>query len=65
MSEAVEAQAGALVEIRLARQAILTRDSDPLVLWAIISERALRSGALLHGAARHVHHPEVRASCGP
>ncbi|WP_399089062.1 helix-turn-helix domain-containing protein [Streptomyces sp. BBFR2] len=43
MSEAVEAKVDALVEIRLARQAILTRDSDPLTLWAIISEQALRS----------------------
>ncbi|MFD3584480.1 helix-turn-helix domain-containing protein [Streptomyces sp. NPDC058683] len=42
MSEAVEARVDALVEVRLARQAVLTRDSDPLALWAIISEQALR-----------------------
>ncbi|MFF9480920.1 DUF5753 domain-containing protein [Streptomyces sp. NPDC014733] len=43
MSEAVEARIDPLVEVRLARQAVLTRDSDPLTLWAIISEQALRS----------------------
>ncbi|MFI7102853.1 DUF5753 domain-containing protein [Streptomyces sp. NPDC050161] len=42
MSEAVEARVDALVEVRLARQAVLTRD-NPLTLWAIISEQALRS----------------------
>ncbi|MFE9340883.1 helix-turn-helix domain-containing protein [Streptomyces sp. NPDC007063] len=42
MSEAVEAGVDALVEVRLARQAVLTRE-DPLTLWAIIGEQALRS----------------------
>lgn len=42
MSEAIEARVDALVEVRLARQAVLTRD-DPLNLWAIIAEGALRS----------------------
>ncbi|MFF2024469.1 helix-turn-helix domain-containing protein [Streptomyces sp. NPDC058171] len=42
MTEAVEARVDALVEVRLARQAVLTRDR-PLALWAIISEQALRS----------------------
>ncbi|GII80088.1 transcriptional regulator [Sphaerisporangium rufum] len=32
----------ALVEVRLARQAVLTRPSGPLELWAIIHEAALR-----------------------
>jgi hypothetical protein len=42
MSEAVEGRVDALVEVRLARQAVLTRE-EPLSLWAIISEQALRS----------------------
>ncbi|MFE7316394.1 helix-turn-helix domain-containing protein [Streptomyces sp. NPDC057555] len=42
MSEAVEARVDALVEVRLARQAVLTRE-DPLALWAIIAEQSLRS----------------------
>ncbi|MDX3063401.1 helix-turn-helix transcriptional regulator [Streptomyces sp. ND04-05B] len=42
MSEAVEARVDALVEVRLARQAVLTRE-DPLTLWAIVAEQALRS----------------------
>ncbi|MEV5597056.1 helix-turn-helix transcriptional regulator [Streptomyces sp. NPDC052496] len=44
MSEAVEARVDALVEVRLARQAVLTRE-DPLALWAIIGEGALRSSS--------------------
>ncbi|WP_199831886.1 helix-turn-helix domain-containing protein [Streptomyces sp. ERV7] len=43
MSEAVEARVDALVEVRLARQSVLTRDNEPLTLWAIIAEQALRS----------------------
>ncbi|MGW1835741.1 helix-turn-helix domain-containing protein [Streptomyces sp. NPDC002067] len=43
MSEAIEARIDPLVEVRLGRQSVLTRDSDPLTLWAIISEQALRS----------------------
>ncbi|MGW3086178.1 DUF5753 domain-containing protein [Streptomyces sp. NPDC001108] len=42
MSEAVEARVDALVEVRLARQAVLTRD-EPLALWAVIAEGALRT----------------------
>ncbi|WKX70351.1 helix-turn-helix transcriptional regulator [Streptomyces sp. XD-27] len=42
MSEAVAAQIDALVEVRLARQAVLTREK-PLTMWAIIAEQALRS----------------------
>ena len=42
MSEAIEARVDALVEVRLARQAVLTRE-EPLALWAIIAEQALRS----------------------
>lgn len=44
MSEAVEGRVDALVEVRLARQAVLTRE-DPLSLWAIVAEGALRSGS--------------------
>ena len=42
MSEAVEARVDALVEVRLARQAVLMRE-EPLTLWAIIAEGALRT----------------------
>ncbi|MCJ1678937.1 DUF5753 domain-containing protein [Streptomyces sp. APSN-46.1] len=42
MSEGVEAKVDALVEVRLARQAVLTRE-DPLKLWAVIAEGALRA----------------------
>ncbi|GAA4804781.1 hypothetical protein GCM10023220_38030 [Streptomyces ziwulingensis] len=42
MSEAVEEKVDALVEVRLARQVVLTRES-PLTLWAIIAEGALRT----------------------
>ncbi|WP_200301804.1 DUF5753 domain-containing protein [Streptomyces adelaidensis] len=48
MSEAVEARVDALVEVRLARQAVLTRE-DPLTLWAIIAEGALRSSSKTEG----------------
>ncbi|MGW7197208.1 helix-turn-helix domain-containing protein [Streptomyces chryseus] len=44
MSEGVEARVDALVEVRLARQSVLMRE-DPLSLWVIISEQALRSTA--------------------
>ena len=44
MSEAVEARVDALVEVRLARQAVLTHE-NPLTLWAIVAEQALRSTA--------------------
>ncbi|MEU4178211.1 helix-turn-helix transcriptional regulator [Streptomyces sp. NPDC026589] len=42
MSAAVEDRVDALVEVRLARQSVLTRE-DPLTLWAIIGESALRT----------------------
>lgn len=42
MTEAAEERVDALVEVRLARQMVLTRDS-PLTLWAIIGEAALRA----------------------
>ncbi|MFD9410908.1 DUF5753 domain-containing protein [Streptomyces sp. NPDC059989] len=42
MSEGVEAKVDALVEVRLARQAILTRE-EPLALWAVIGEAGLRT----------------------
>ncbi|MEX3100339.1 MULTISPECIES: helix-turn-helix transcriptional regulator [unclassified Streptomyces] len=48
MSEAVEARVDALVEVRLARQAVLTRE-EPLNLWAIIGESALRSTSEVDG----------------
>ncbi|APD18666.1 DNA binding protein [Streptomyces phage Mojorita] len=48
MSEAVEARVDALVEVRLARQAVLTRE-DPLTLWAILGEGALRSTSEVDG----------------
>ncbi|OKH97745.1 DNA-binding protein [Streptomyces sp. CB02923] len=48
MTEAVEARVDALVEVRLARQAVLTRE-DPLALWAIISEQALSSASEVEG----------------
>lgn len=41
MSEAVEGKIDALVEIRLARQSVLTREDNPLTLWVIIAESAL------------------------
>ncbi|MFJ8761083.1 helix-turn-helix domain-containing protein [Streptomyces cyaneofuscatus] len=42
MSEAVEDRVDTLVEVRLARQSVLTRET-PLPLWAIIGEAALRT----------------------
>ncbi|MFD7860756.1 Scr1 family TA system antitoxin-like transcriptional regulator [Streptomyces sp. NPDC057682] len=51
MSEAVEARVDSLVEVRLGRQAVLTRE-DPLTLWAIIAEQALRSTADTDGLMR-------------
>lgn len=57
MSEAVEARVDALVEVRLARQVVLTRE-EPLALWAIISEQALRSTSEVEGMMY-----EQRADC--
>jgi hypothetical protein len=51
MSEAVEARVDALVEVRLARQAVLTRE-QPLDLWAIIAENVLRTRCAGEGVMR-------------
>ncbi|MQY15660.1 hypothetical protein SRB5_58480 [Streptomyces sp. RB5] len=51
LSEALEARVDALVEVRLARQAVLTRD-NPLKLRAIIAEGALRSSSTVEGLMR-------------
>ncbi|NKI40867.1 DUF5753 domain-containing protein [Streptomyces physcomitrii] len=51
MSEALEAKVDALAEIRLARQAVLTREK-PLNLWAIVSETALRTQCVGEGVMR-------------
>ncbi|WP_069817367.1 helix-turn-helix domain-containing protein [Streptomyces sp. TP-A0874] len=51
MSAAVEARVDALVEVRLARQAVLTRE-QPLDLWVIIAESALRTRCLGEGVMR-------------
>lgn len=51
MSEALDAKIDALVEVRLARQAILTRE-NPLVLSAIIAESALSTQCVGEGVMR-------------
>ncbi|MCX5161858.1 helix-turn-helix domain-containing protein [Streptomyces sp. NBC_00264] len=51
MSEAVEEKVDALVEVRLARQAVLSRDA-PLNLWAIVAEGALRTKCSGEGVMR-------------
>lgn len=51
MSEAVETRVDALVEVRLARQAVLTRE-QPLTLWAIIGEAALHTRCAGDGVMR-------------
>ncbi|MEV6073946.1 helix-turn-helix transcriptional regulator [Streptomyces sp. NPDC052069] len=51
MAEGVEAKVDALVEVRLARQAVLTRE-NPLTLWAIIAEGALRTKIAGEGVMR-------------
>ncbi|MFC9426699.1 helix-turn-helix domain-containing protein [Streptomyces sp. NPDC056987] len=43
MSAAIEEKIDALVEVRLARQAVLTSREKPLTLWAVIGESALRT----------------------
>ncbi|MEU7376602.1 DUF5753 domain-containing protein [Streptomyces albidoflavus] len=43
MSSAIADRVSALVEIRLARQSVLTNRQEPLNLWAIISETALHT----------------------
>jgi hypothetical protein len=51
MSEAVTERVDALVEVRLARQAVLTRD-NPVELWAIIGEAALTARCVGEGVMR-------------
>ncbi|MER5970537.1 helix-turn-helix transcriptional regulator [Streptomyces sp. NPDC002055] len=51
MSEAVETRIDALVEVRLARQAVLTRER-PVDLWAIIAEDVLRARCTGDGVMR-------------
>ncbi|MFD3668237.1 helix-turn-helix domain-containing protein [Streptomyces sp. NPDC058672] len=52
MSAAVEEKIDALVEVRLARQAVLTSREQPLTLWAIIGEGALRTQCVGEGVMR-------------
>ncbi|MFD7918784.1 helix-turn-helix domain-containing protein [Streptomyces sp. NPDC059740] len=51
MADAVEERVDALVEVRLARQAVLTRD-HPLDLWAVISEGVLHTRCVGEGVMR-------------
>ncbi|MFJ6725741.1 DUF5753 domain-containing protein [Streptomyces sp. NPDC091281] len=51
MPQAVEHKVDALVEVRLARQAVLTRE-HPLDLWAIVAEGALRTRCVGAGVMR-------------
>lgn len=51
VSETAEVPVDALVEVRLARQAVLTRE-NPLTLKAIIAEAALRSSSTAEGVMR-------------
>ncbi|MBA0053018.1 transcriptional regulator [Streptomyces sp. AJS327] len=51
MSAAVEAKVDALVEVRLARQSVLTRER-PLDMWAIISDSALQTQSVGEGVMR-------------
>ncbi|MGW0933262.1 helix-turn-helix domain-containing protein [Streptomyces sp. NPDC002644] len=51
MTEAVKARVDALVEVRLARQAVLSHDT-PLNLWAIIGEAALHTRCVGDGVMR-------------
>lgn len=51
MSAAVEDKIDALVEVRLARQSVLTRE-HPVDLWAIIHEGALRTSGTGEGVMR-------------
>lgn len=51
MTDAAESRVDALVEVRLARQAVLTRE-DPLTLWAIIGEAALHTRCTGDGVMR-------------
>ncbi|MFF8095672.1 helix-turn-helix domain-containing protein [Streptomyces sp. NPDC016675] len=51
MSAAVEGRIDPLVEVRLARQSVLTRE-EPVNLWAIIAESALRAQCVGEGVMR-------------
>jgi transcriptional regulator with XRE-family HTH domain len=51
MSAAVEGRIDPLVEVRLARQSVLTRE-HPVELWAIIAEGALRTRCVGEGVMR-------------
>lgn len=51
MSAAVEGRIDPLVEVRLARQSVLTRE-HPVELWAIIAEGALRTTCVGEGVMR-------------
>ncbi|MFB6846193.1 helix-turn-helix transcriptional regulator [Streptomyces sp. NPDC056373] len=51
MSAAVEGRIDPLVEVRLARQSVLTRES-PVGLWAIVAEGALRTTCVGEGVMR-------------
>lgn len=49
MSDAEEAKVDALVEVRLARQAVLTSREELLNLWAIVGEQALQTRCVGEG----------------
>jgi hypothetical protein len=51
MSAALEERVEPLVEVRLARQSVLTRET-PVELWAIIAESALRTTCVGEGVMR-------------
>lgn len=51
MSEAVESRVDSLVDVRLARQSVLTREA-PVKLWAVIAESALHTRCVGAGVMR-------------
>lgn len=65
MSAAVESRVDALVEVRLARQVVLTRE-QPLEMWAIIAESALRARCVgegvMHDQLSRLHSLSRRAN---
>ncbi|WP_308053784.1 Scr1 family TA system antitoxin-like transcriptional regulator [Streptomyces sp. BV333] len=63
MSDGVQAKVDALVEVRPARQAALTRER-PVDLWATLAEAALRVRVKDQGVMREQlsHHPTARPS---
>ncbi|MFC7468210.1 Scr1 family TA system antitoxin-like transcriptional regulator [Actinomadura keratinilytica] len=63
MSDGVQAKVDALVEVRLARQAVLPRER-PVDLWATLAEAALRVRVKDQGVMREQlsHHPTARPS---